>query len=251
MVILISKRYCGYLALFAVFLLGMSAILWHGGGDSAAFSPAAAETSVTVVIDPGHGGEDGGAVADDSTEESGLNLAVSLRLREILAFSGQASVMTRTEDVSLHSDGVRSVHEMKASDLKNRVSLINDISNAVLISVHQNSLPSVPSVHGAQVFYNTVSGGAELAQSVQDGLNITINAGNEKHCKEIPASIYLMKHATCPAILVECGFLSNAGETAQLKEADYQTRLATTIAAGFLNCTNGVPLNETSEVKEP
>ena len=126
------------------------------------------------------------------------------------------------------------MRQKKVSDLRNRVALVNAIPNAVLISVHQNSLPGVPSVHGAQAFYNTVEPSGQLAQSVQAALNQSINTG-EKSEKQIDKTIYLMKNVTCPAVLIECGFLSNADEAARLQTPEHQKKLAAAIAAGVLN----------------
>jgi len=195
-------------------------------------------SSITVVIDPGHGGEDGGAVSADGTGESQLNLEVSLRLNDLLRFIGQRTQMTRTEDISIHTEG-DTIRARKASDIRNRVSLVNSTPNAVLLSIHQNSLPSSPVTHGAQVFWNRQEGGEVLANVLQDALNQSINPGNEKHPKPIPATIYLMKHVTAPAALVECGFLSNQAETALLRHPAYQTKLAMAIAAGFLRVLAG------------
>ncbi len=191
------------------------------------------------VLDAGHGGEDGGAVSPDGVKESDINLTVTQRLNAALRFLGRDTVMVRNEDVSIYSDGAETLRQKKASDLKNRVALVNGTPGAVLVSIHQNSLPSVPSVHGAQVFHGTAESSAALALSVQTALNESINVGNEKHEKKIDPSIYLMKNVTCPAILVECGFLSNAAETVRLQEPEYQTRLAVAIAAGLLNVGEG------------
>lgn len=187
------------------------------------------------VLDAGHGGEDGGAVSASGVKESDINLAVTRELDDVLRFLGQDTVLTRSDDVSIHSDGAETLRQKKVSDLKNRVALVNGTPDAVLVSIHQNSLPSVPSVHGAQVFYGTVEPSDAFAVSVQTALNQSVNAGNEKHEKKIDPSIYLMKNVTCPAILIECGFLSNIAETEKLQTPDYQKRLAVAIAAGILN----------------
>lgn len=240
MIILIRKRLLWGSALFCCFLLCLSGVLWagHKSPRVPAFS-AREDVPVTVVIDPGHGGEDGGAVSSGGVEESQLNLAVSLRLNDLLRFAGQRTVMTRTEDVTICDEGLSTVRQRKASDLKNRVALVNGTENAVLLSVHQNSLPSSPVTHGAQVFWNRQEGGEVLAKIVQDSLNTGINAGNEKHAKQIPPTIYLMKNVTAPGIIVECGFLSNGAETERLQEPSYQLKLAAAIAAGYLRCAAG------------
>lgn len=187
------------------------------------------------VLDAGHGGEDGGAVSASGVKESDINLAVTRELDDVLRLLGQDTVLTRSDDVSIHSDGAETLRQKKVSDLKNRVALVNGTPDAVLVSIHQNSLPSVPSVHGAQVFYGTVEPSDAFAVSVQTALNQSVNAGNEKHEKKIDPSIYLMKNVTCPAILIECGFLSNMAETEKLQTPDYQKTLAVAIAAGILN----------------
>ena len=188
-----------------------------------------------VVIDAGHGGEDGGAVAASGAVESGINLAIAQRLNALLQLLGEETVMIRTEDVSIYSEDAQTLRQKKASDLKNRVALVNGTPGAVLISIHQNSLPSSPRVHGAQVFFAATEQSDALAASVQQALNAGVNVSNEKHEKQIDATIYLMKHVNCPAILVECGFLSNAQEAERLQEAEYQQQLAVSIAAGFLS----------------
>lgn len=195
--------------------------------------------AVTAVIDPGHGGEDGGAVSDSGVQESHINLAVSLRLEQLLRFAGQPTIMTRREDVSTCDEGLPTLKARKASDLRNRAALVNETENAILFSIHQNSLPSSKVTHGAQVFWNTREGAEELALCVQEVMNLWINGGNEKNAKSIPQTIYLMKNVEAPAILVECGFLSNSAETAQLQEPAYQTKIATAVAAGYLRCLKG------------
>ena len=187
------------------------------------------------VLDAGHGGEDGGAVSPDGIKESDINLSITLRLHALLRFLKQTTILTRDSDVSIYSKGSDTLRQKKRSDLHNRVALVNDIPDAVLVSIHQNSMPSVPSVHGAQVFYGSVEPSDELTLSVQKTLNGSVNIKNEKQTKRIDSSIYLMKNVTCPAILVECGFLSNAIEAEHLRTPEYQKQLSVAIAAGLLN----------------
>ena len=236
MILLIRKRMLLYTWL-AVCMIGLSAIFL--AGSRRAFTPTGAMRQgsrvQTVVIDPGHGGQDGGAVAGDGTEESRINLAVSLQLEQLLRFAGVRTELTRREDVMVCDPGLETMRQRKGSDLHNRASFVNGIPNAVLLSIHQNSLPSSPSTRGAQVFWNRQEGAEELASSIQEALNGAVNAGHEKKAAQVPSSVYLMKEITAPGVLVECGFLSNAAETEQLKDPAYQTKLAAAIAAGVLN----------------
>jgi N-acetylmuramoyl-L-alanine amidase len=231
-VILLRKRDVLLTVFFCCFFAGLSAVLWKGTALPA-FSPAG-EEPVIVIVDPGHGGEDGGAVSAGGVKESQLNLEISLRLNDLLHFAGQRTVMTRMEDISICDEGLNTIRQRKVSDLKNRVALVNEQTPAVLLSIHQNSLPSSPATHGAQAFYNKQDGAEALAESIQDALNAAANTGNGKRAGKIPDSIYLMKNITAPGILVECGFLSNSAETGQLQDPAYQLRLASAIAAGYL-----------------
>lgn len=204
------------------------------------FSRTASETMQTCyIIDAGHGGEDGGAVSSEGVIESDINLAIAQRTEQLMAFLGKSTAMTRSDEQAVYSDGAVTLREKKRSDLENRAAMINGYEDAVLISIHQNSLPSSPSVHGAQVFYNGIDGAEILAEHVQQSLNQSVNIGNEKTKKQIDSSIYLMRQVNCPAILVECGFLSNSEETKELQDGGYQTKLAMIIAAGVLNHENG------------
>lgn len=243
MVILLRKRDLILSGLLCCFVLGLGAILWRGSAVPAFH--VRDEAPVIVVIDPGHGGEDGGAVSSGGVAESQINLSVSLRLSDLLRFAGQRTRLTRDGDVTICDEGLDTMRQRKTSDLKNRVKLVEETENAVLLSIHQNSLPSSPVTHGAQVFWNQREGAEALADSVQEALNAAVNAGNAKHSRPIPDSIYLMKHITAPGVLVECGFLSNEAETARLQEPAYQLRLAAAVAAGYLNA--GAAENEPGE----
>ncbi len=250
MIVLIHRRHLIGAMLFLCFLGGMSAILWQGSiarRSSAETMAEASEPGPVYIVDPGHGGEDGGAVASDGTVESGVNLGIALRLNDLLRFCGQTTRMTRREDVSIYSDGAVTLREKKVSDLKNRVALINSIPGAVLVSIHQNKLPEAPRVHGAQVFYNAAEGAKEAAGRIQASLNGIVNTEKGKEPKQIANTIYLMKNITAPGILIECGFLSNPEETASLLRPEYQTRLAAAIVSGLFGDTP--PQEETAPLE--
>lgn len=233
--IVLHKRHLCLMGLFFCFVAALAAVLWHGSAAyTSVFGAAAIGESPTVVVDAGHGGEDGGAVAADGTVESGLNLAIALRVRDLMAFAGVDTVMTRSGDAAIYDDSASTLREKKVSDLKNRAELVNAMENAVLLSIHQNSLPSSPATHGAQVFFNGAEGAAPLATSVQEALNQAVNTEKAKSPAAISSSVYLMKNITAPGVLVECGFLTNESEAAQLKNEAYQLRLAAAITAGLL-----------------
>lgn len=232
-------------AIYILCLLGLfvifGAILWRGNAVNVSKNNIILTSDdPTLIIDPGHGGEDGGAVSTDGTPEAGINLAIALQMQEIARLVGREVVLTRETDISLHGEDAQTLAQKKRSDLQNRVAICNEIDNGVLISIHQNSLPEFPGTQGAQVFFGGAEGSQALAEGMQERLNQTINQ-REKTCRPIGDGVYLLEHAECPAVLVECGFLSNSEETARLKDPDYQTKLACILLSSAMDLTTGNP----------
>ncbi|MFR4561056.1 MAG: N-acetylmuramoyl-L-alanine amidase [Flavonifractor plautii] len=203
---------------------------WPGRAALATFSPIRSGGQ-TLVLDAGHGGEDGGAVSL-RVPESG---SIWPYCRSWISFWGCMArhLLLRSEDISLHDDSAQTLREKKVSDLHNRVARIEETEHAVLLSVHQNTFPD-GKYHGAQVFYSNGELSQPLAQLTQETLRAALDPGNTREAKPIPDSVYLMNHITCPAILVECGFLSNAEEDLLLQSGAYQTKLASALAASWL-----------------
>ena len=185
----------------------------------------------TVVLDPGHGGEDGGAVSPNGIHESDLNLAIALRTRDLLRFAGIQVVMTRETDCSIHSPKAGTITEKKISDLKNRVRIVSESGGAVLVSIHQNMF-SQSKYSGTQVFYADTAGSRELAESLQAQFAARLDPSNHRKAKRCE-NVYLLNQITCPGILVECGFLSNPQEESLLQTESYQKKLAAVLAASL------------------
>ena len=185
------------------------------------------ERKYCVVIDPGHGGEDGGAVSVSGQLESGYNLAVSMRLQDLLHLLGYETKMIRREDISVYTEG-KSLSEKKRSDLKERVRLVEETQGAVLLSIHQNHYPD-PELEGAQVFYASTEGSEALAEQIQSRLNGSLCAGSRRQVKKA-SGVYLMERISRPGVLIECGFLSNPREDAKLRDPEYQKQLGAVIA---------------------
>ena len=235
MIIFIRKRFV--LPCIVLFLTAVTLISILQTGESRAVSAQNLlnlSSTPVFVLDAGHGGADGGTSSASGVLESDINLAITLRMRDLFTLLGQPTVLTRADENSLADDPSATIRQQKVSDTKNRVALVNSIENARLISIHQNALAGHPSVHGAQVFYNTVGDSSALAETMQQDLNQTVNVGNEKGKKPISKDIYLMSHVTCPAVLVECGFLSNTAESEILQTPSYQMLLAMTICCAAL-----------------
>lgn len=185
-----------------------------------------------ILIDPGHGGEDGGAVSADGTVEKDINLDISLPLADMLRVNGYTVRLTRDSDYSIYDPGLRSIREKKVSDLKNRLDLIN--KSRMTISIHQNHFTQ-SQYFGTQIFYSTQNPESQpLAKSVRQYILSMLQPKNTRELKQCTKDIYLLYNATSPAIIVECGFLSNADELNKLKDPDYQQSMAYAIACGVM-----------------
>ena len=216
--------------LFALGVLSIS--LWGLQMRRAESAFSQTNAPVTVVIDPGHGGEDGGASSAEGVTEAGINLEISLRLRDLLSFAGVPTSILRETDCSLTTSG-QTVAQRKVSDLKNRVQRVNDTPNALLVSIHQNFFGE-SRYSGAQVFYADSAESHALAEKTQVLLRETLSPSNRRECKP-SRGVYLMQHVTCPAILVECGFLSNPAEAERLQKKTYQQKIAAAVSAALID----------------
>jgi len=188
-----------------------------------------------LIIDAGHGGEDGGAVSLTGALESHINLAVAKRLDRVLGLFGVPVIMMREDDISLHDQEAKTLRQKKNSDLHHRVNVVREQTHAILLSIHQNSYPD-GRYRGAQVFYAPTNGSRELAQTMQESLRMFLSVDNNRQEKQIPNTIFLMNNVSCPAVLVECGFLTNPAEEQLLRSSHYQTKLAVALAGGYLRC---------------
>lgn len=215
-----------------VYILVLSLFLFVTMGGSRAVTVlsenAPLENRRCIIIDPGHGGEDGGAVSCTGVYESKLNLEISLRLQELFHFLGYDTMMIRTTDTSVYTQG-DTIASKKVSDLKERVRMVNHAENALLVSIHQNHFPE-SKYSGAQVFYAQTQDSQVLAEQLQAALIQAVNPGSRRSCKK-STGVYLMEHISCPGILVECGFLSNPEEEAKLQTPEYQKKLCCVIAS--------------------
>lgn len=214
------------------YLLTIAAVLVAAEWGSRTVTVIAENTPIfrehCIIIDPGHGGEDGGATSCTGIVESTYNLDISLRLNDLFHLLGYDTRMIRTTDISVYTKG-ETIAQKKVSDLKERVRIVNETENALLLSIHQNNF-SDSRYSGAQVFYAETQGSEFLAKQLQDTFAATLNPGSNRKSKKSDG-VYLMEHIRCTGILIECGFLSNAAEEAKLRNSDYQKKLCSVIAA--------------------
>lgn len=224
------------IAIITAFLIILSAMLYltFMANFSAAEASSMPITQKTVIVDAGHGGDDGGAIGIDGTVEKDINLDIALKLEKILKFYGFNVIMTRTQDVMTCDDGLDSLRKRKISDIHNRFELMRKNPDAIFISVHQNKFKD-SSQHGTQVFYSgNDERSKELAEAIQTSVTLTLQRKNERVVKKSGSGIYLLYHAKIPAVLVECGFISNSDEVKKLKDESYRMKLAILIADGLL-----------------
>ncbi len=186
-----------------------------------------------IIIDPGHGGIDGGAVGVSGTVEKEVNLAISLALRDLLVFMGYNVIMTRDTDISIHDPDATTVRQMKTSDLHNRLKIAVEHESAAYISIHQNNFYD----HGqsGMCFYYSPNNGKSkvLAENLRSSLLEYLQPDNRRQLKEAGDNLFIMYNAPGPAVLVECGFLSNPEEEKLLCESEYQIKICLIVAAGI------------------
>lgn len=200
-------------------------------GEKSANVSAKATQRYTVIIDAGHGGFDGGAVAPDGTLEKDLNLSVALKLDSVLKIMGYDTVLVRDTDVST-ADDKGTERSQKVSDIKARLRLTEKYKDALFVSIHMNKYTS-PQPHGAQVFYSQVDGSKELAECIQRSITAGVQTDNKRVVKKTTKDIYLLYHAVIPSVIAECGFISNPDDLLKLKSYEYQLKMAAAIAAGI------------------
>lgn len=191
-----------------------------------------------LVIDAGHGGIDGGAVSIGGQKESDINLAIALKLQMLADFLGVETVMTRTDD-SMRTDA-RSYSEHE--DLVHRTEIINSVPGAVLISIHQNCYPtSQPS--GAQVLYARNNDSQCFGELTHKNIITYLEPQSRRVAEPASKGLYITANVNCPAILVECGFMSSFSDLEKLTSGSYQTKLAVVFMSSFLQYTAAATLS--------
>lgn len=214
--------YCLFMAFFGVFLGTLIMISSYAGN-------LVTNDTLSVIVDAGHGLPDGGAVGVTGSVEQEINLEIALKLQEILEAKGVRVIMTRTDENGLWNNENDSIRKKKVDDMNKRLDIMKNSRANLFISIHMNSFPN-HSASGLRIFYAPNHAQIKpLAENIQSRIKDVTNA-NINIVKTADKSLFLMKNPPVPAILVECGFLSNAKEEKKLQEDDYQARLSWAIA---------------------
>ena len=225
-------------------VLGLCLLL---GGLAVFFQPLVtqvsgpAKTWETVVIDPGHGGFDGGCIGVNGVYEKDINLSIAKVFNQLCMFMGYDTIMTRYTDTALCSGEITgSLRQQKVEDINNRLAILERQKNAVCVCIHQNKFTDSEQ-HGAQMFYGILDPASEgLAKSMQSAFTSLLQPDNTREIKRGDSSVYLLTQSPIPIVLSECGFLSNEEECEKLSGADYQAQVAFTLLTGLVNWQSGV-----------
>jgi len=230
-------KHSAWQTVMGILLLCIVALISWQAGTLVAVHNQAAEADKArpvVVIDAGHGGSDPGKVGINGQLEKDINLSIALRLKNYLEYSDVTAVLTREEDTGLSPAGGR---YKKMSDMKKRCQIIEEAKPDLVVSIHQNSYHE-NSIFGGQVFYyKTSQKGKVLAQILQKRFDYVLGSANRRQAKAND-NYYLLLHVKEPIVIVECGFLSNPSEAANLQTEEYQDRMAWTIHMGIMEYLN-------------
>ena len=241
-----------YILFFLLFCLLFSALIGgfayfgaslSGRNEKISAEDASVHTRPIIVIDAGHGGEDGGASGEDGTKEKDLNLLVAQALSDILTAAGYDVRMTRTTDCllyDLYGDLTDYTGHKKTYDLRNRLRFTKEAGADLLISIHMNKFPQ-SQYSGLQVYYSTNAPKSRIVAGViRNYTKQYLQPQNERETKAATSSIYLLHRCDIPAVMVECGFLSNEEELSRLKDETYRRQLALVIACATAESLSGV-----------
>lgn len=221
---------------FLSFLLILTLLFSALCADAISRIPAASDADAeqkerirSVVLDAGHGGEDGGAISASGIVEKDLNLQITFLLRDLLEANGIRVILTRTQDELLYDKSADYHGRKKVLDLSARHAIAQTYPNAVFLSIHMNTYP-LESCKGLQVWYSANDARSlPLASGIQEYARAIIDPQNSRSVKKAGSAIYLLHHASTPAALVECGFLSNPEEAEKLADPAYQRKIALAI----------------------
>ena len=231
----VSAKLRTVLAVAAVLLL-MAGFFFGAGwvrNTASVLSGRVTARRPVVILDAGHGGEDGGAIGQNGVIEKDINLAIALQLRDLLTVSGFQVVMVREDDRLICEEDLTGVRNRKRSDLENRLEIFSEYSDGVVLSIHQNRF-EVSKYAGAQMFYGkNHPQSQQLARSMQQQFQQLLQPDNQREIKQSGREIWLLWEAENTIVMAECGFLSNPEECEKLTGADYQRQVAFTLLAGL------------------
>lgn len=231
-IILIKRKYIIFSCFLVFFMLLGVLLLTHPENTEVSITGSFTKT---VVLDAGHGYPDGGAEGTTKVTEEAINLDVTKKLQKLLEKSGISVILTRADENGIFDEGLKTIRKKKVSDMKNREKIINSSGADYFISIHMNKFTD-SKYSGPQVFYNSdFDEGKLLAESIQKELIAELKPKMEREIKKSDKNIYLLKNSNIPAVLIECGFLSNPQEEKLLLTEEYKEKIAWAIYKGIIS----------------
>lgn len=229
MIVVMKKSNILLVGLIFLLLVALYSLNTDIGGSRAT---SGEEAKKTVIIDPGHGGEDPGAVGSFLKEKE-VNLKIALKVRDLLQKDGFNIIMTREDDRLEYSEGTTNVTEKRRQDLTRRKKMMDDSGANIVVSIHMNRFPE-SQYYGAQTFYPPDSPESfKLATDLQNSIRDIADPQNKRQAMLKKDQIIILKDLKTTTAMVECGFLSNEQEEKKLATEEYQDKLAAAIADGI------------------
>ena len=228
-----KRKFTAAVALAAVCIFTGTILYAKSRLENAVLTSTELSNQKMIVLDAGHGGMDGGCSSADGKTEKGINLNILLSVRDMARLFGYNVEATRIKDISIHDKGVEGLRNQKISDMENRLALFNKYPDCVCVSIHQNTFTD-PKYSGAQMFYSDKNEESERLAGIMKNRFVTnLQPDNERETKLCKDELYLCYYCNNPAVMVECGFLSNPDEAAKLTNKDYQQQVAFTVFSGI------------------
>ncbi len=228
-----KRKFTAAVALAAVCIFTGTILYAKSRLENAILTSTELSNQKMIVLDAGHGGMDGGCSSADGKTEKGINLNILLSVRDMARLFGYNVEATRIKDISIHDKGVEGLRNQKISDMENRLALFNKYPDCVCVSIHQNTFTD-PKYSGAQMFYSDKNEESERLAGIMKNRFVTnLQPDNERETKLCKDELYLCYYCNNPAVMVECGFLSNPDEAAKLTNKDYQQQVAFTVFSGI------------------
>ncbi len=234
----ITLRLKVFLAIVVGVLFVFSILILISMKSDITTSASVGSNNPVIIVDAGHGGEDGGTQSSSGIIEKDINLEIAEKVNSILMSLGYDTIMIRSDDTLIYDSDCDTIREKKVSDIHNRMTVIEENPNSIFLSIHQNYYIE-SKYYGAQVFYSPNNDESKvIAELLQNSIIANIQPDNTRKIKESGSEIYLLYHSETPAVMVECGFLSNAGEAQLLSDKEYQKKMSLAIAAGITEYFN-------------
>lgn len=221
--------FCSLLSLILVFVCGIGFY-----SVRKVMSNLKEPSAPLLIIDAGHGGFDGGATGISGVVEKDINLLIAQKLSDMAQLNGYQVIMVRSTDEAVNEEGLTGIRKQKVSDIHHRVKLANQYPDAVFVSIHQNFFTQ-EKYWGTQVFYGKKNANSRfLAQKIQDNVRQSLQVENKREIKPAGNNLYILSNISNPAVMVECGFISNREESLRLTQEDYQQQLAFVILQSII-----------------